>query len=199
MIEYTDLPAEQAEPLIFAKMQSYDEAEKTRYMQIGLLCREVESRELWRLRSKSFDKWLRACCPFSYSTARAALHDCTELADVPADDLAQIPQSNISTLKQLSTAVRRDPKVLKAAKEEKADEFVSAIRVMHPGQAIEHRKPLRFNPEESGVIVIEEALLKAAEQGARNRDEALEMVAVSFLQQCQMEEQVEAAHSEAAQ
>jgi hypothetical protein len=136
---------------------------------------------------RSFARWVRYAAPRGYSVVYAALRDCEELADVPAADLAQIPASNFHTLKQLSSRVRRTPAVLEAAKTQRAEEFVGTIRRDFPNQHIEHKRALRFNPDESAAERIEEALDLAMEHGAANRNDALELLAAMALQAWQEE------------
>ena len=96
-------------------------------------------------------------------------------------DLAEIPESNIKTPTQLSSAVRAHPAVVRAAKTQSPTQFTETIRRDHPGQAIEHRKPMRFVPSESQAADIEEALKIAMEEdGAMSRTEALWAIAIDY-------------------
>jgi hypothetical protein len=185
-MNFTDLPDELAEANIFSRLQTLDAAQRMGYSAIGLMCREVQQRELWKHRidpetgypCRSFTRYVRVACPYSYSTAFAAKADVENLiGDLSADDIAEIPQSNFNTMKQLSTAVRKDPKVIHAAKTERPDEFVAMLRVKHPEQAIETRKALRFHPTESAAEYIESVLGEAERHGATSRDHALEIIA----------------------
>lgn len=194
--DWTTLPDTEAAVVISARVADWDKTEPLRYAGLGLMALAVEKRMLWRhvtnpedgLPCRSFGTWVRVCAPRGYSTVYQALRDVEELADVPAADLAQIPQSNLATMKQLSSKVRRQPAVLAAAKTQR---FVEYVNEHHPEQHIEAKKTLRFNPPRSAAAKIEEALEKAMEHGAGNRDEALELLAVTAMQEWQMEAQVE--------
>lgn len=186
MNDWIGVPDEQAEKIIFSRLQTLDAHQRLGYAAIGLMCREVQLRELWKHRldphtgqpCTGFTRFIRVACPYSYSTAFAAKSDVEELLiDLSPEDIADIPQSNLSTMRQLSTAVRSDPKVLKAAKTESPGEFVAMIQVTHPEQAIETRKALRFNPPASAADYINGVLEEAKNHGASSRDHALEVVA----------------------
>lgn len=199
MNDYISLADEVAESTIYTRMRSLDETARLGYAEIGLMCVSVQNRLLWRTRidpdtgfpCRSFSRWLRIAAPFSYSTAYSALRDVEELADIPASELAQIPQSNIFTMKQLSTAVRAEPAVLQAAKTQRSEDFVEHIRKTHPGQALEEKKTFRFNPPQSAAEVIERALKMAEGHGAANRNDALELMAVTCMEQWRLEAEVE--------
>lgn len=189
-LDYTLLADCEAEKAIFHRMGIIDESMRISYAAQGLMAREVKHRSLWKLRTDpitglpchSWTRYLQCACPYSYSTVHAALSDIEALADIPAADLAEIPQSNFTTMRQLSTSVRAEPEILQAAKTQKGEEFVETVRKAHPGQALEHRKSLRFKPTESAVAIIEEAIAMAMERGAGTRDDALEMVAANTLE-----------------
>lgn len=204
-LDWSSVSDQIAESLIFKEMQAYDREQRLRYAQVGLMAREVENRSLWKHRLDpdtglpcgSWTRWLRCACPYSYSSVHAALSDIKKLADVPAEHLAEIPQSNFGTMKQLSTAVRAIPEILQAAKTQKGEDFVETVRKSHPGQHLEHRKALRFRPVESAAKTIEEALEKAMERGAGTRDEALEMIAANALEDWRREQEVESSIEDA--
>jgi hypothetical protein len=118
-----------------------------------------------------------------------AVRDVKELSDVPESDLKEMSPANIHVVKQLSSAVRSDPRVLQAAKTLSSEKFVQQLQSEHPSQHLETRKTLRFRPEESAAETIEQALAMAESRGAKTRDEALETVAVEALQAWQFEEE----------
>jgi hypothetical protein len=188
---------------IFAALQAWDKAILSR-TEIGIMCRDVRDGMLWKYRidpetnepCTNWTRWMHLAAPRAYSTAHQYLREVIELKDIPDEHLSQIRGENVDTVIQLSTAVRKDPDVLEAAKTQPVDGLIDHIRDKHPGQAIEHRKTLKFNPEESAVKVINNALDEAIEHGARDRDSALEMLAVIALQNFQMEREVESAYTD---
>jgi hypothetical protein len=90
---------------------------------------------------------------------------------------------NLKVLQPLSTAVRRDPEVLKAAKYCSEREFVTRVQQTHPEQHTESHRRLVFNPTASAAVVIEEAIEQAINSGeVASREEWLEACAAEQLQ-----------------
>lgn len=199
-MDYLRLSDEQAEESIFRMMRSLDNSARLGYASLGLACKEVRERELWKYRidpetnlpCRSFTRYIRIGAPYSYSNCFAALADVEELADIPAADLAQIPASNFGTMKQLSTAVRGEPQIIEAAKTKRNEEFVEHVRQNFPLQHVEHKRTLRFTAPESAAEKIEQALEMAECHGATNRNDALELLAVTAIDQWRLEEEIEA-------
>ena len=193
-----EMPDEQAESIFFRWLQHLDRQEKVSYATKGLIAKNVDAFCLWEKRSTSFTAWVREACPWGYSTTFQAMRDVSALKDIPIEDLSEIPQANFDTLKQLSTSVRSDPKVLNAAKTQNNDELVDYIREEHPNQHISRKKKYRFDfDDESDIDKMEDALKEAYIRGARNKNQALAMVAEEaleswrsedFIKQCREEE-----------
>ena len=140
MTDYLALPDPEAEALIFSTLTIYAEDDRTRYATVGLMADAVEKKLLWRhhtdpedgLPCRSFARWAHLC-PYPYSTLYAAMRDVRDLADVPAADLAQIPQSSIKAMRGLSGGVRKRPDVLAEAR--KGKEALGAhIKAHYPDQ-----------------------------------------------------------------
>ena len=93
-----------------------------------------------------------------------------------------MPRSNVLVMQALSTAVRKDPAVIQAAKNMSADAFRQKIETEHPEQCIETQKPMHLKPEKSQAKVIEEAIQLAIRLGAHNREEAIEEMAQAFIE-----------------
>jgi len=197
--ELLSLPPAEAEEACFTRLRILDETWKFSYPEIGLLCRQVEAKHLWKQRidsetgkkCSSFARWVRVAAPWSYATVFAAMRDVEELQDVPAEHLAEIPAANIGTLKQLSTAVRQDPAIIEAAKTMRAPEFVEQVRKEYPLQHLEKKKTLRFSMDESAADKVEQVLQMAEAKGARNWSEALEMIAEEAADVWRLEAEVE--------
>ena len=181
-----------AETALFDRLRYLDRTTKLAYSEIGYICKTVQTYQLHDYHSApcSFTTWIRLACPWSYSTAFAAMRDVEELADIPAEHLAEIPQSNFPILRQLSTAVRSEPQVIEAAKSKTAEAFTEQIRKDHPEQHIETRKMLRVNMDESALAKVEEAILTAMQRGATSRGEAMEMVAAEALLEWEFQKQI---------
>lgn len=202
--DYATLPDSDAEQFIYQQMRVYDDAERLKYSQIGLMALAVDRRLLWKWRTdpadgfpcRSFSRYLKIACPYACSTVYAALRDVESLQDVPADELAQIPQSNIATMKQLSTQVRAQPAILKAAQTQRTEAFVETVRRAHPDQHLSRRSAFRFNPTEEQRAEIEEAVDLAIQRGdATCKEEAIFMWAIGYKQEC--EQRMMEAHGKA--
>lgn len=197
MVGILKLPNTAAEAALFERLRYLDRMEKLSYAEKGFISLTVQTYLLHEHRVDpqtgkpcSFTRWLRLAAPWSYSTAFQAMRDVETLADIPAEHLAEMPQSAFPILKQLSTAVRSEPQVIEAAKSKTSEEFVEQIRKDHPEQHIDTRKMLRINIEESALTVVEDAILEAMKRGAVNRGEALEMIAAEALLEWRFEEAI---------
>ena len=192
---------EDAEPILFKRLQQITATFELGYAEVGLICREVDSYLLWEKRidpetgqpCTSFTRWVRVCCPRSYPTAYAAMRDVESLKDIPDQHLSQIPASNFPIVKQLSTAVRSDPEVLEAAKTQNTEGLVEHVRANHPEQHIERTKILRVPLDESAMGKVEELFKQAQLRGAKNRSEALEMICAEAELQWRLEAEIEEA------
>ena len=189
------LSAEKAEAMLFDYLQKMDAAERVSYGWKGILCLQAKKHLLHEQHTDpetgkpcSWTRWVRIACPWSYSTTFAAVRDVEALDGLADEDIAQIPASNFPTMRQLSSAVRKDPEVLKTAKTKRTADLVDHIREHHPDQHIEPRKAIRFYVEESAAEKINEALDKAEERGAGSRSEALEFIAATAMQAWEAEE-----------
>ena len=188
------------EEAIFSRIQLLDRTWKLSYAEAGILCLKVNTEMLWQTRldpttglpCASWTQWVKIAAPYSYATVFQAVRDCEELSDVPESELSQITRGNFGLMKQLSSAVRADPRVLQCAKTMKAEEFTEEIRKEYPTQHLETRKILRFvGVAESAAEQIEQALAMAEARGSQTRNESLEAIAVEALQTWAMEEEIE--------
>lgn len=203
---YLSLPDEQAESTIFETLQLIDATFRIGYATAGIMARVCKRRSLWQYRidpvtgfpCRSWTRWLVLAMP-SKSTAFDACRDiealCEGVEEVDQDawmaQLAGVRQSNFGTLKQLSTAVLHDPKVIEAAKTQEPEHFVETLRDKHPDQAIERKKSLRLNPDESQYLKIMEFVELAKERGCVTVEDAIEAACVNTMQDWQLEHQVE--------
>ena len=196
MTDYDSIDDFSAESAIFNRLTIYAAQDHTRYAEVGLMADTVDSKLLWRFRvdpedglpCRSFARWAHIC-PYPYSTLYAAMRDVRELIGVEGkgvdpEDVAEISQGNIATMKSLSTAVRRDPKVLQAAKTMRPEKFVEEVQKSHPNQALETRKPMKFNFTASQSAIVQGAIDIAIRTGyAASREELLESWSVNWMQE----------------
>ena len=192
------LSDEEAEPVLFNRLQQIAYGWEMGYAEVGLICRYVDAYMLWEKRADpetgevctSFSRWIHVCCPRSFSTVYAAMRDVEALKDMPERAVAKIPASNFSIVKQLSTAVRNDPEVIEGAQTKPTADFVEQIRRDHPGQAIEHSRTLRFKLDESAANEVESTIQLAESRGAKNWAEALEAICSEAKTQWLMESEI---------
>lgn len=197
MVGILKLPNADAESALYERLRYLDRTTKLAYSEIGFISKTVQAYLLHEHRTDpktgkpcSFTRWLRLAAPWGYSTCYAAMRDVEDLADIPAEHLAEIPQENYPVLKQLSTAVRAEPRIIEAAKNKSSEDFVEQIRKDHPDQHLEMRKMLRVNMEESALAKVEEAIVAAEKRGATSRGEALEMICAEALLEWRLEEEL---------
>lgn len=196
-MNYTALPDAQAATVITEALQDFDRQHERRYAAIGLAALECERRELWRhvqdsedgFPCRSFARWIKVCCPHSASTVYAALADVKELSDLPAESVAWIRESNFDTMKSLSTTVRRDPNVLKAASQGSTADLVDYVQRNHPLQAVERVTVMKLTLTVFEKEVVDEAIKKAKARGdASMPGECVSGWAAAYLADCILEE-----------
>lgn len=201
MTDLLGLADEDAEPILFNRLQQIAHTFELGYAEVGLICREVDAYLLWEKRidpetgqpCASFTRWVRVCCPRSYATVYAAMRDIESLKDIPDHDLSQIPASNFPIVQQLSTSVRAEPDVIEAAKTQNTKGLVDHVRANYPDQAIEHSKMLRFKMSSSAAERVEMALKMAQLKGANNWPDALELICAEAMEAWRYEEEIESA------
>lgn len=195
--EYQQLDDAAAAELITERLKRYDREHEKKYAALGLMLLEAEKRELWKLvpdsiggiPCRSFNSFMRATLPQSYSTGRAALAHVKALKDIPAESIAQIKQCNMNTYISLSTSVRRDPEVLQSASHATNAEFVRLCQDRFPQQAIETCQPMRIPFTASQRIVVDNSYAKAQERGeASSHAEFFELLAITYSQDAVLEE-----------
>ena len=168
------------------------------FTELGLIIREVESRELWKYivsndgetMCHSLDQWMHEALPWSNGTAYSALGVARDCADIPVEDRKQIPRGNLETLRKVSPAVRRDPQVIKRAKETQPEAFVRELATEHPYEHLEGKLKYRFSPTESQRKFIDECIIVCMDRGdALTREDALECFARTYIQNLEHTEQ----------
>lgn len=188
---------ETAAKLYDERVQFLDKAQKRTFVEFGLIMIEMEDRELYRLlldsEGKAFPslgRWISAAAPTSRSNAYAALNAMRAInEEVSSADLQEMPRVNINTVKKLSTSVRKDPKVIEAAKQMGEQEFKEHINKEHPEQHIEKDAPMRFKPAQGDRETIDEALAVSMwAYDLESREDAILAMALYFLQgKCERE------------
>lgn len=191
LINLRNMPDEIAAVALDGRLRALEIQWKRSFLERGLLLLEMEQRQLWRKLTdphtqepySSLEKWICSAAPQSRSDAYAALRAVKELRDIPRQSLEAIPRCNVAILQALSTAVRNEPEVLKAAKDLPEREFIRKIQKDWPEQHIEERRMLHMNPTKTASTVIERAIKLAMQvEGLTTREQVLEMWATEYLQ-----------------
>jgi hypothetical protein len=143
------LPDVDAAVLLDARLRALEADYKRSFVERGIILIEVQERALWRSLCaldgtpyRSFEAYICHAAPHSRSDCFAAMRAVKELRDIPREQLAEIPRSNIGLLQQLSGSVRADPEVIAAAQALPEREFREHIRSSWPGQHIEGKRRL---------------------------------------------------------
>jgi hypothetical protein len=122
---------------------------------IANCCISVERDRDWEtLGFHSFHAWLLDAAPASRSYLYLVMGRYKELAaDIPQEELAQIPLGSAAVLVQMSKSRRKDPAVRQSAKKKPAD-FIKDVQETQPDQHIElkHRVTVDFTESQWAVI-----------------------------------------------
>lgn len=134
--EHTLSPRERAEARD-ARVREF-ERQFNDWVEIARCCIEVERDHDYKLLGfPSWHAWLLDAAPRSRSYIYLVVGRYKELiADIPEEELAQIPLGSAGVLRQLSPSVRRSSKIRQAAQSKPA-EFRKVLEQEYPGQHIE--------------------------------------------------------------
>lgn len=134
---------QQAADTIAAILGGLDNAEKQVFAARGMALIIVEERKLWECRASTMGQWIKQVAPNSWSDCYAAMRTVRELLpDVALEDLKDMKRCNVETMKKLSPAVRRDRKVIEAAKTKPHQEFLASTAKDHPNQHLSLKSKL---------------------------------------------------------
>lgn len=150
---------------------SLDTVEKQAFAVRGMCCLLLEERELWKeftdtevgLPYASLDRFLKQTLPNSWGYCRDALRAVKELREMPFQDLLDMPRCNIETLKKVSSNIRKEPKVIEAAKTLTESQFAAKLSKDY-GQHIESKSTLKFTYTASELAEVERALDRIGKQ-----------------------------------
>ena len=122
---------------------------------IASCCIAVERDRDWdTLGFHSFHAWLLDAAPASRSYLYLVMGRFKELiADIPQEELAEIPLGSAAVLVQMSKSKRRDPEVRRAARKKPA-EFIEDVQKLSPDQHIESkiRQVIDFSASQWSVV-----------------------------------------------
>lgn len=156
MSVHTVVPVLQTEPLselglrkelfitLDKRAREIESAWKSSWVELADLCATIRDDELWREGGyHSFGAWLQNACPTSRSMAYMALGIRSELKEIPAEELKQIPLGNADILKN-TPKQHRNGKVLEAAKQQPPREFIGTVIEASPDSHLEKRNVHKF-------------------------------------------------------
>ena len=159
------LPDKEAAQLLDGRLRALDRVAKTGFMERGIILREVQGRKLWQHLAAedgrfyhSLDQWIVTAAPWSRRDCYAALGAAESLKEIPLDRLASIPRCNIALLSQLSSGVRKDPEVLKSARDLSENDFRATIKQEHPHEKIEMTREVKLKFTESQYSKVMDAV-----------------------------------------
>lgn len=135
---------EEAANAITAILTASDKADKYLFATRAMALILVEDERLWTGRAKSMGDWIQQIAPESWGECYTAMRVFrTLLPDIPFEHLREIKRCNLLEMaSKLSTGVRKDPKVIEAAKTMTHDKFMAQVALDHPLQHLETKSPL---------------------------------------------------------
>lgn len=181
---------------IDARMRQIEKHDKQSFIERGLCMYWVERLELFRTmyggdRFKTMGQWIVDACPYSRSTAYAALGEVKRaMADgLSLDDASKMPRCNLKTVNRLSTKLKNDPEILKAAETMEERAFLRKIEKEHPDQHVEDKAPMRFNPDKSQRKTVDACIdaVMLLDSDIKTREDAVESVCAFWMEAHQEE------------
>ena len=197
LINLRNMPDEIAAVALDGRLRALEIQWKRSFLERGVLLLEMEQRMLWRKLDDpstgepytSLERWILTAAPQSRSDAYAALRAVKELRDIPRQHLEGVARCNVAILQALSTSVRNEPEVLKAAKDLPEREFIRKIQQGWPDQHVEQRKAIHMNPPASASPIIELGFkLVMKHEGLTTKEQVIEFWAAKSIQEYQDEE-----------
>lgn len=137
-------------------LRSYEQ-QVTNWPAVAQACLRVKQGELWKHGGyHSWHDWINQAAPVSARTVfyHTGLFE-NLLTDFTVEELAGMLPETAKALKGLSTSVRRDPRVRKAANGKKRD-FIATVKETHPEQLIEDYSMLAFSLSDTQRSIVDE-------------------------------------------
>lgn len=154
------------------------------WSELAEIATQVQDNEEWRaLGFHSFGAWLCDAAPRSRSLIYSAMGLLKELADIPRDDLREIPVGNAHILKKLPKSSRASRDVLEDAKALTPREMLAMVAESHPTLILEKLAVQRFQFSVSQWLAIEAAIdeIMAQYDGQiTTREEAIEGICAEW-------------------
>ena len=162
----TSASIEEADAAISAILNACEVSQRNIFATLAVTLRIANDREIFKLHVdqygnpfQSMEMWIKAMYPETYRYARDAFSAAVAMPEVPIEDIAAMKRCNAVLLAspEVSSAVRRDPAVIEAAKTSTEKEFREHLNSKH-NQHLERPWTLKITGPESGGKKIEEAL-----------------------------------------
>jgi hypothetical protein len=173
--------------VIDSRVRDIERSQKRIYVELGLLVLYVEESGVWEEGGhRSMEQWIQKSCPYSRGHALGARTNIRILRDagVPLDQIQDVPQVNIETLRAMSPADMCNPEVIRDAQLLSGAAFLDKMRREYPNAHLERPRIMQFKCATSQRVKVEEAIAKAMElEGLDSREQVLEMWAVDYLQE----------------
>lgn len=159
------LPTREAADACTGLLRSLEGIEDAVFAARGMACLIIEERELYKELTDpevdrpfgSLDRFLKWACPKSWSYCRDALRTVKELKETPLTDLLEIKRCNLEILKKTSTHVRKEPRVIEAAKTQSEAQFTQILTTEF-NQHIEQRKTFKATYDAGEYAEVEKFL-----------------------------------------
>ena len=196
--ELRSMPDEEAAQILDQRIRFLENQYKHTFVERGFILLEMEERGLWtklidpntQQPYVSMERWIVTAATHSRSDCFASLKAVRELRDVPKEQLLEIPRCNIHVLQNLSTQVRMQPEIIRAAREMTVKEFTATIGQFYPEQHMEQKQQIVVKPTVSQRVALETACdaVKVL-YDVEDREGQLEVLASFFMDgQCEFEE-----------
>jgi hypothetical protein len=184
------MPEQSAAEALRAILTALQGIEERAYAIRGRALLMIEQRELYKLDTDpeigqpfvSMNRWLLVMHEKHYRSYRDALSAAKELNEIPFEDFALMPRANIKQLEGCSSSIRTKPDVIEAAKTMPEKQFVKEVLNQKYNQHLEVRQPVVMAESAVSEKIDQAVEMAIALYGCKSRGEALEAIAVDFLQ-----------------
>jgi len=159
-------PITDADAAISAILQACEVSQRNIFATLAVTLRIANDREIFKRHVDAYgepfrdtETWIKAMYPETWRYAKDAFSAAVAMPEVPIEDIAAMKRCNAVLLAspEVSSAVRRDPAVIEAAKTSTEKEFREHLNSKH-NQHLERPWTLRITGPESGIKKIESAL-----------------------------------------
>ncbi len=183
-------PDAEAAVTLDAMLRTLERQSKRSFISRGLILVEADERKSWEQLIDadtgeyytSMTQWVTKASPFSYSDCMAAKSAVRALKELPMDELLDVPRCNLNVLIGISSGVRQQPEIIRAAQTMTKKAFIKQVNGDY-NQHYEDTSPIYLNPVESAKTVIEEAVAMACFlEDLNTKEQVIEYWAAEYLE-----------------